>query len=165
MRSGNDMNLFRRLTLVYSTRNLWVSRLCPSIGVLNTRKHNVSETGFLFAFEWQQRDTYLLGPLERDNLSHWRFHYSNSSFSLKVQLLLNSFWIGHDLITWGPETALASTDYVRTEALGLVRPLQCLRLSPFWGCLLPSPENRNTMWPQSASELYRPNEVSTNFCG
>jgi hypothetical protein len=30
----------------YYTQNYWVSGLCPSSGILNTRKHTVSETGF-----------------------------------------------------------------------------------------------------------------------
>jgi hypothetical protein len=29
--------------MVYNAQNHWGSRLCPSSGILNTRKHNVSE--------------------------------------------------------------------------------------------------------------------------
>jgi hypothetical protein len=29
----------------YNTQNYWVFGLCPSSGILETRKHNVSETG------------------------------------------------------------------------------------------------------------------------
>jgi hypothetical protein len=31
--------------MVYNTQNHWVSGLCASSGILNIRKHNVSETG------------------------------------------------------------------------------------------------------------------------
>jgi hypothetical protein len=31
--------------MVYNTQNYWLSGLCPSSGILNTRKHNVPETG------------------------------------------------------------------------------------------------------------------------
>jgi hypothetical protein len=31
--------------MVYNTQNYWVSGLCPSSEILNTRKHKVSETG------------------------------------------------------------------------------------------------------------------------
>jgi hypothetical protein len=30
---------------LFLVQNKWVSGLCPSTGILNTRKHNVSETG------------------------------------------------------------------------------------------------------------------------
>jgi hypothetical protein len=31
--------------MVYNTQNYWVFGLCPSSGILETRKHDVSETG------------------------------------------------------------------------------------------------------------------------
>jgi hypothetical protein len=31
--------------MVYNTQNYWVFGLCTSSGILDTRKHNVSETG------------------------------------------------------------------------------------------------------------------------
>jgi hypothetical protein len=33
--------------MVYNTQNYWVFGLCPSSGILETRKHNVSETGYV----------------------------------------------------------------------------------------------------------------------
>jgi hypothetical protein len=49
----------RILTMAYNTQNYWVSGFCPLSGILNTRKHSVSET---------MRETLtLLGPLERAN--------------------------------------------------------------------------------------------------
>jgi hypothetical protein len=33
------------LGIIAKIKDHWVSGLCPSIGILNTRKHNVSETG------------------------------------------------------------------------------------------------------------------------
>jgi hypothetical protein len=42
----SNVNKIREiLTMVFNTQNYWVSGLCPSSGILNTRKHNVSETG------------------------------------------------------------------------------------------------------------------------
>jgi hypothetical protein len=38
------------LTVVYDTQNYWISGLCPLPGILNTRKHNVSETGSMDLF-------------------------------------------------------------------------------------------------------------------
>jgi hypothetical protein len=37
--------IWRVLTMVYNTQNYWVSGVCPSSGILNTRTDNVSETG------------------------------------------------------------------------------------------------------------------------
>jgi hypothetical protein len=34
----------RVLTIVYNTQNYWLLILCPPSGILETRKHNVSET-------------------------------------------------------------------------------------------------------------------------
>jgi hypothetical protein len=36
---------YRVLTMVYNTQNYWVLGLCSSSGILETGKHNVSETG------------------------------------------------------------------------------------------------------------------------
>jgi hypothetical protein len=33
------------LTMVHNTQNYWVFGLFPSFGILETRKHDVSETG------------------------------------------------------------------------------------------------------------------------
>jgi hypothetical protein len=38
------------LTMVYDAQYLWVSGLHPPPGILNTRKHNVSEIGSLSVF-------------------------------------------------------------------------------------------------------------------
>jgi hypothetical protein len=44
---------------------------CPSSGILNTRKHGVSETGYVCLSTGERRKTPLpLGPLERTNLNH-----------------------------------------------------------------------------------------------
>jgi hypothetical protein len=40
------------LTLVCSTQNYWVFRLLPSAGILETRKHDVSETGSVSVLKW-----------------------------------------------------------------------------------------------------------------
>jgi hypothetical protein len=40
-------------------------------GVLETRKHNVSETGSVSILRWEEKTPTQLGPLERPNLNHW----------------------------------------------------------------------------------------------
>jgi hypothetical protein len=45
------------LTMVYNTQNYWGFGLCPSSGILKTRKHNVSETGSIYVLRWGG-DTY-----------------------------------------------------------------------------------------------------------
>jgi hypothetical protein len=56
------------LTIVYSTQNYWVSGLCPSSAILETRDHKGSETGSLSVFRGGEIPA-LLGPTERGNLS------------------------------------------------------------------------------------------------
>jgi hypothetical protein len=41
--------------MVYNTQNYWVLRLCPSSGILETRKHNVAETGRVSILRWGGR--------------------------------------------------------------------------------------------------------------
>jgi hypothetical protein len=57
--------------MTYNTQNYWVSGLCPLSGILNTRKHNVSETGPVSVLMGVKETPTLLGPLERANLNHW----------------------------------------------------------------------------------------------
>jgi hypothetical protein len=51
----------------FSTQNYWVFGLYPSSNILETRKHNVSETGSISVLRWGA-DT--LCPLQRANLNH-----------------------------------------------------------------------------------------------
>jgi hypothetical protein len=54
------------------TQNYWVFGLFPSSGILENRKHDVSETGSVSVLRWRREKTPTqLGPLERANLSHW----------------------------------------------------------------------------------------------
>jgi hypothetical protein len=48
----------------------------PSSGILETRKHDVSETGSVSVLRWKGgEDTYSVGPLWKANLNHWTpFH-------------------------------------------------------------------------------------------
>jgi hypothetical protein len=60
--------------MVYNIQNCWASSLCPSSGILNTRNHNVSETGSVSILRWGgggggQETPTQLGPLERANLN------------------------------------------------------------------------------------------------
>jgi hypothetical protein len=56
--------------MVYNAQNYLVSGLCPSSGILETRKHNVSELD-LFPSSGEGETPTLLGPIERPNLNHW----------------------------------------------------------------------------------------------
>jgi hypothetical protein len=59
-------NRQRVLTMVYTTRNYGIFGPCPSSGILETRKHNVSEIGSLSVLRWGWGKTPTqLGPLER----------------------------------------------------------------------------------------------------
>jgi hypothetical protein len=41
--------IFRVLTKAYDAQDNWVNALCPMSGIVNTRKHIVSETEFTLA--------------------------------------------------------------------------------------------------------------------
>jgi hypothetical protein len=51
--------------------NYWVFGLCPSSGILETRKHNVSETGSVSVLRREWKTPTQLGPVERANLSYY----------------------------------------------------------------------------------------------
>jgi hypothetical protein len=55
--------------MAYNAQNYWGFGLCSSAGVLETRKHNISETGSVSGLKRGNIPT-LLGPLQRANLSH-----------------------------------------------------------------------------------------------
>jgi hypothetical protein len=78
--------------MVYNTQNCWVSGLCPSSGILNTSKHNVSGSWSVSVLRCGERETPTWwGLLERVNLNH--------STPERCFLL---FWIPED--GRGPET-------------------------------------------------------------
>jgi hypothetical protein len=51
------------LKMEYNTQNYWVSGLCLSCGIVNTRKHNVSETGSVSILRWRRETPTLLSPV------------------------------------------------------------------------------------------------------
>jgi hypothetical protein len=51
------------------TQNYWVFGLCPSSGIIETRKHSVSETGSVSVLRWGEKTSTLLGPFEIANLN------------------------------------------------------------------------------------------------
>jgi hypothetical protein len=53
-------NYIANLTRVYNIQNYWVSGLRPASRILNRRKHNVSETGFVSALRWGEGGTQLV---------------------------------------------------------------------------------------------------------
>jgi hypothetical protein len=56
--------------------SFWVYGLCPTSGILKTREHNISETGFCFRSSGKVRDTYSVGSKNY----HWKFVGKRSSF-------------------------------------------------------------------------------------
>jgi hypothetical protein len=60
--------------MVYNTHNHWVYGLCPSFGIINTRKHNFSQTVSLAVFKWGGGETpTLFHPLEKAiEFSHFK---------------------------------------------------------------------------------------------
>jgi hypothetical protein len=55
--------------MVYKTQNYWILELCPSSGILKTRKQSVPDTE-CFRPRVSGETPILLGPLERANVSH-----------------------------------------------------------------------------------------------
>jgi hypothetical protein len=54
---------------MYNYLELLGFRLFPSFGILETRKHDVSETGSVSVFRWRGKTSTQLGSLERANLN------------------------------------------------------------------------------------------------
>jgi hypothetical protein len=51
--------------MMYNTQNYWVFGLCSSTGILETRKHNISGTGFVSVLKLWGGDTYSVGFLRK----------------------------------------------------------------------------------------------------
>jgi hypothetical protein len=60
-RSVHTKIIWRVLTMIHNIQNYWVSGLCPSSGILNTKNHNVSGTGSVSVircfplFTWERK--------------------------------------------------------------------------------------------------------------
>jgi hypothetical protein len=65
--------MFSDATVKYNLffQNYWVFGLFPSSGILENRKHDVSETRSVFVLKWGGKTPTQLGPIERANLHHW----------------------------------------------------------------------------------------------
>jgi hypothetical protein len=70
-RSGKQGFSLSSYWSTWRIQNHYVSGIRPSSGILNTIKHNVSETGLLPSSDAGRETPTLLGPLERANLNHW----------------------------------------------------------------------------------------------
>jgi hypothetical protein len=62
-------------TLVYDIQNYRVSGHCTLFGILNTRKHNISEIEPFPTSDEGKETSTLCGPLDRANLSHWTQYF------------------------------------------------------------------------------------------
>jgi hypothetical protein len=59
---------FTSLTLFrtsLTSQKYWVSGLCPSFGILNAMKHNVSKTGSVSVHRLKGAETYSVGSLRK----------------------------------------------------------------------------------------------------
>jgi hypothetical protein len=54
--------------MVHDAQNYWVSKLCPSSGILKTKKHDVSETASVFVLRPGEGDTSSVGSLKKSLL-------------------------------------------------------------------------------------------------
>jgi hypothetical protein len=63
------LGLFSILNM--STVEFWISGLCPSSGILNTRKHKDSKTGSASVLRQGRETPTQFGHLERTNLNPW----------------------------------------------------------------------------------------------
>jgi hypothetical protein len=50
--------------MVYNTQNYWVFGLCPSSGILEIRKRNITETGAVSNLMWGGKTPTQFGPLK-----------------------------------------------------------------------------------------------------
>jgi hypothetical protein len=57
--------------MVINTQNYGIFGLFPTPGMLENRKHDVSETGSVSVLRWGGKTPTQLGPLERSTLHHW----------------------------------------------------------------------------------------------
>jgi hypothetical protein len=56
----------------FTTQNCWVLDFAPSSGILENRKHDISETGSVSVLKWRgEKALTQLDPLERVNLNQW----------------------------------------------------------------------------------------------
>jgi hypothetical protein len=51
--------------MVCNTQNYWAYGICPSFGILNARKQNVSETERVSILKLRERDAYFVGCLRK----------------------------------------------------------------------------------------------------
>jgi hypothetical protein len=54
----NSIEKVSRCKLHLTTQNYWISEPCPSSGILNTRKYNVSETGSVSVLRRREGNIY-----------------------------------------------------------------------------------------------------------
>jgi hypothetical protein len=82
----------RSLSSKQSFQNYWVFGLFPSSGILESRKHNVLETGSISILRWGGKTPILLSPIERVNLNHWTTPQSQSYFMTASLPPINLSW-------------------------------------------------------------------------
>jgi hypothetical protein len=64
-------------------RNYGVPGPCPSFRILDTIRHNASETGTLSVLRWGKETPAFLGPLQRSNLNHQSIRAINIGYRSK----------------------------------------------------------------------------------
>jgi hypothetical protein len=84
--------------MVYDAQNYWDSGLCPSSGILNTRKHNLPEIRSVFLFRSEEGDIYSSGFLRKSypqSLTH-SFHLRMERVTVSETLCFLVFRIAAD---------------------------------------------------------------------
>jgi hypothetical protein len=74
-------------------KNYWIFGLCPSSGILETKKNNILETGFISILGWEEKTPTQLRPLGRANLNHW-------TLRLRLNFLEAEVGVGKSLLCW-----------------------------------------------------------------
>jgi hypothetical protein len=94
----------------FNTQNYWVFGLCPSSGILETRKHNVSRTGYVSVLRWEGEDPYSVGSRRVIEVS-----YNRLTIYRLTQLQL-----------WNIQFALLKSQHVSTIFPVIIRWYKCL---------------------------------------
>jgi hypothetical protein len=128
------------------TQKCAVSGLCPLLGVLKCRKHNISETGSVSILVWWEGDTCPVGPWETTNLNHWTTHVK-----FKPKLYCDRRSVGHFVLISGPSleqmTRFYSSSY-RTPSLtrGRICNLQCNHASSSSSYIATDGQSASSSW-------------------
>jgi hypothetical protein len=107
----------------------FVSELCPSSGILNTRKHNVLKTGSVSVVRCEGETPTLLGPLEIANLNR---HRQNPLVSASCILYLDPHFSLEAMEGLDLFAALLRSQSTCQIAVDLLLDSLLLKISRYW---------------------------------